>query len=179
MFIIGRWVATSALPPLDKLYRRRPLFEEAAYWFTAAVCNALLTACVITEEDRSGKYENQPDEKKDLYPETIDLQSEIVGFCIAGFRCLDNSAPESHEWGCEGETSRALAIPIEMVPLLPGDSELLSQMGFCDPSQNALALDAADGNFRSAVHALMQQRAISTAETSEDGLEVALCWRIV
>ena len=65
MFFVGRWVATSALPPLDKLYRRRPLFEEAAYWFTAAVCNALLTnipsACVITEEDRSGKYEHQPE----------------------------------------------------------------------------------------------------------------------
>ena len=64
-FVIRRWVATSALPPLDKLYRRRPLFEEAAYWFTAAVCNALLTnipsACVITEEDRSGKYEHSKD----------------------------------------------------------------------------------------------------------------------
>lgn len=66
-----------------------------------------------------------------------------------------------------------MAIPNEMVPLLPGDSELLSQLGFCDPLQNALALDAADGNFRSAVHALMQQGAISTAESSEDVLEVA------
>ena len=70
-FIIGRWVATSALPPLDKLYRRRPLFEEAAYWFTAAVCNALLTnipsACVITEEDRSGKYESSQRGQKFIY----------------------------------------------------------------------------------------------------------------
>merc|ERR1712166_929378 len=50
---------------------------------------------------------------------------------------------------------------------LPDDSERLSQLGFSDPAQNALALDAADGDFRSAVHALMQQRAVSTAESSE------------
>ena len=91
---MSRWVATSALPPLDKLYRRRPLFEEAAYWFTAAVCNALLTnipsACVITEEDRSGKYDlSQParsvntsniSESSQLlwvfYLQTLDLSSQ-------------------------------------------------------------------------------------------------------
>jgi len=59
-----------------------------------------------------------------------------------------------------------------MIPL-PGDSELLSQLGFSDPAHNALALDAADGDFRSAVHTLMQQRAVSTAETSEGVLEAA------
>ena len=67
----------------NKLYRRRPLFEEAAYWFTAAVCNALLTnipsACVITEEDRSGKYE-LPSQSFRLYTEfSLRRVRQIVG----------------------------------------------------------------------------------------------------
>ena len=83
-----------------------------------------------------------------MYPETIDMQIEIVGFCTGSldFAVWTNSggAPKrttlTNWWGCEGETSRALGIPIEMVP---GDSELLSQLGFCDPPQNALALTEA------------------------------------
>ena len=86
-----------------------------------------------------------------MYPETIELAERNCGFCTSSldFAVWTNSGRRSTSHnvdelvGCEGETSRALGIPIEMVPLLPGDSELLSQLGFCDPPQNALALTEA------------------------------------
>ena len=60
IFFKCRWVATSALPPLDKFYTGVALFEERSYGITAAECNALLlhipSALVITDEDVSGKY---------------------------------------------------------------------------------------------------------------------------
>jgi len=64
VFFSGRWVATSALPPLDKLYSEVALFEERFYGITAAECNALLphitSASLITEDDLSGKYAQLP-----------------------------------------------------------------------------------------------------------------------
>jgi hypothetical protein len=61
LFLYDRWVATSALPPLNKLYSEVALFEERFYGITAAGCNALLphitSAYLITEDDLSGKYE--------------------------------------------------------------------------------------------------------------------------
>ncbi len=63
LFLFGRWVATSALPPLEKLYSEVALFEERFYGITAAECNALLphitSALLITEDDLSGKYEKE------------------------------------------------------------------------------------------------------------------------
>jgi hypothetical protein len=99
VFISDRWVATSALPPLDKLYSEVALFEERFYGITAAGCNALLphitSASLITEDDLSGKYDPSERAPSSLYSGMFRCVRPSGGFSLKT-RCTTRTRKGMH-----------------------------------------------------------------------------------